>query len=175
MQHKVPEHLRLRRGREDGAERLAILRVVARRRGHAPKMAMAEWQLEGAGGHRATFSAQRSASGAGDWIFACPQCGRPPATLVVCRHDHCACESCSHRCSVCAQDFCAEHGIAQCRVDGEPACAEHVHACPDVAGAAAFAHVIAALMSRVGRVLRGDAISTHPYLLHVRWYRARVW
>ena len=77
----------------------------------------AEWQLEGAGGHRATFSAQRSASGAGDWIFACPHCGRPPATLVVCKHDHCACESCSHRCSVCAQDFCAEHGIAQCRVD----------------------------------------------------------
>ena len=89
----------------------------------------AEWQLEGAGGHRATFSAQRSASGAGDWIFACPQCGGPPATLVVCKHDHCACESCSHRCSVCAQDFCAEHGIAQCRVDGAPACAEHVRAC----------------------------------------------
>src|SRR4029077_17158144 len=34
----------------------------------------AEWEVE-SGGHRATFSAQRSAAGAGDWIFACPQCG----------------------------------------------------------------------------------------------------
>jgi hypothetical protein len=90
----------------------------------------AEWQLEGAGGHRASFSAQRSASGAGDWILACPHCGTPPTTLVVCKHDHCGCEACSFRCSVCATDFCAEHGIAQCRVDGAPACAEHVRTCP---------------------------------------------
>ena len=92
----------------------------------------AEWQLEGVsgGGHRATFSAQRSAAGAGDWIFACPQCGNPPETLVVCKQDHCACTACSYRCSVCAADFCVEHGMAQCRVDGEPACAEHVRACP---------------------------------------------
>jgi hypothetical protein len=90
----------------------------------------AEWQLEGAGGHRATFSAQRASSGAGDWILACPQCGTPPTTLVVCNRDHCGCEACSYRCSVCATDFCAEHGIAQCRVDGAPACAEHVRACP---------------------------------------------
>src|SRR5689334_23795019 len=62
----------------------------------------AEWQVEsgGGGGHRATFSAQRSAAGAGDWIFACPQCGTPPETLVVCKHDHCACTACSYRCSV---------------------------------------------------------------------------
>ena len=90
----------------------------------------AEWQLEGAGGHRAKFSAQRSAAGAGNWIFACPQCGTPPETLVVCKHDHCACTACSYRCSVCAADFCVEHGIAQCRVDGEPACSEHVRSCP---------------------------------------------
>ena len=89
-----------------------------------------EWQLEGTGKHRATLSAQRSAAGAGDWIFACPQCGTPPETLVVCTHDHCACTACSYRCSVCAADFCVEHGIAQCRVDGEPACAEHVRSCP---------------------------------------------
>jgi len=89
----------------------------------------AEWQVE-SGGHTATFSAQRSAAGAGDWIFACPQCGTPPEMLVVCKHDHCACTACSHRCSVCAADFCVEHGIAQCRVDGEPACAEHVRSCP---------------------------------------------
>jgi hypothetical protein len=89
----------------------------------------AEWEVE-SGGHRATFSAQRSAAGASDWIFACPQCGTPPETLVVCKHDHCACTACSYRCSVCAADFCVEHGIAQCRVDGEPACAEHVRSCP---------------------------------------------
>jgi hypothetical protein len=89
----------------------------------------AEWQLESRG-HHATFSAQRSAAGAGDWIYACPHCGAPPETLVVCKHDHGACTACSHRCSVCAADFCAEHGVAQCRVDGEPACAEHARSCP---------------------------------------------
>ena len=92
-----------------------------------------EWRLESARGRRATFSAQRSlsstATGEG-WMMACPHCGAPPATLVVCRHDHCSCEACSHRCSVCAEDFCAEHGIVQCRVDGQPACDEHVRVCP---------------------------------------------
>src|SRR5207247_3732294 len=34
----------------------------------------AGWQLGGARRHRAAFSAQRAASGAGAWIFACPQC-----------------------------------------------------------------------------------------------------
>src|SRR3989441_3974577 len=62
--------------------------------------------------------------------MACPHCGRPPTTLAICRHDHCACEACAHRCSVCAEDFCADHGIAQCRVDGQPACDEHVRVCP---------------------------------------------
>ncbi|HVH68346.1 MAG TPA: hypothetical protein VM716_10795 [Gemmatimonadales bacterium] len=97
----------------------------------------AEWRLESTQGRRATFSAQRSfgSTGAGGWIMACPHCGRPPATLVVCRHEagqggHCACEACSYRCSVCAEGFCTDHGIAQCRVDGQPACDEHMRACP---------------------------------------------
>ncbi len=94
----------------------------------------AEWQLEAAPPRkrRATFSAQRplGSAGAAPWIMACPHCGRPPAILVICRHDHCACEACSHRCSVCAEDFCADHGIAQCRVDAQPACDEHVRVCP---------------------------------------------
>jgi len=90
----------------------------------------AEWQLESDRGRRATFSAQRSLTGAAAWIMACPHCGRPPTTLAICRHDHCACEACAHRCSVCAEDFCADHGIAQCRVDGQPACDEHVRVCP---------------------------------------------
>jgi len=92
----------------------------------------AEWRLESARGRRATFSAQRAlgSTGAAAWIMACPHCGRPPAALVVCRHDHCSCDACSYRCSVCAEDFCTDHGIAQCRVDSQPACEEHVHVCP---------------------------------------------
>jgi hypothetical protein len=94
----------------------------------------AEWQLESAPPRtrRATFSAQRplGSTGAAPWIMACPHCGRPPAMLVICRHDHGACDACAHRCSVCAEDFCADHGIAQCRVDAQPACDEHVRVCP---------------------------------------------
>jgi len=93
-------------------------------------MQRAEWQLESARGRRGTFSAQRSLSGAAAWAMTCPHCGRPPAALVVCRHDHCGCDACSHRCSVCAEDFCAEHGLAECRVDGQPACDEHARVCP---------------------------------------------
>ncbi len=89
----------------------------------------AEWQLESARGHRATFAAQRSLSGSAAWIFTCPQCGHPPAALVVCRKDHCACDTCAHRCSVCAEDFCEAHGILECRVDGQPVCEDHVRTC----------------------------------------------
>ena len=93
-------------------------------------MQRAEWRLESAQGRHATFSARRSLSGGSAWVLACPHCGRPPATLVICRHDHCGCESCTSRCSVCAEGFCAEHGIAHCRVDEQPACDEHVRVCP---------------------------------------------
>jgi hypothetical protein len=93
-------------------------------------MQRAEWQLESAHGHHATFSAQRSLTGAAGWIVSCPHCGRAPTSLVICRHDHCGCEACSSRCSVCAEDFCADHGIAHCRVDEQPACDEHVRVCP---------------------------------------------
>ena len=97
-------------------------------------MQRAEWQLESEGkgeaAHRATFAAQRSLSGTAGWSLACPHCGRPPSALVVCRHDHCGCEACSHRCSVCGEDFCTDHGIVECRVDGQPACDAHVQVCP---------------------------------------------
>ncbi len=95
-------------------------------------MQRAEWQLASAPPRRrhATFTAQRSLSGTAAWIMACPHCGVPPATLVICRHDHCACDACSHRCSVCAEDFCADHGVLECRVDGQPMCDEHVRLCP---------------------------------------------
>ncbi len=92
-------------------------------------MQRAEWRLESGKGRRATFAARRSLSGVSGWSLACPQCGRPPAALVICRHDHCGCEACSHRCSVCGEDFCVDHGAAECRVDGLPACDEHVQVC----------------------------------------------
>src|SRR5439155_1674173 len=60
---------------------------------------------------------------------SCPRCGRPPASLVICRHDHCGCGACSSRCSVCEEDFCADHGIARCRVDEQPACEGHARVC----------------------------------------------
>lgn len=93
-------------------------------------MQRAEWQLASTRGRRVTFSAQRPLSGAAAWILTCPHCGRPPAALVVCRHGHCGCEACSSRCSVCAEGFCEEHGLAECRVDAQPACEEHVRVCP---------------------------------------------
>src|SRR5207245_1203877 len=86
-------------------------------------MQRAEWQLESARGRTATFSAQRPLSGAAAWSMTCPHCGRPPATLVICRHDHCGCEACSSRCLVCEEDFCADHGITRCRVDEQTQCA----------------------------------------------------
>src|SRR5213082_783555 len=92
-------------------------------------MQRAEWRLESGKGRRTTFAARRSLSDVSGWSLACPQCGRPPATLVICRHDHCGCEACSHRCSVCGEDFCVDHGTAECRVDGLPACDEHVQVC----------------------------------------------
>src|SRR6185503_10514576 len=95
-------------------------------------MQHAEWQVASTRGRAATFTAQRpvGSSGAAGWIMACPHCGRLPPALVVCRHDHGACDACASRCSVCAEDFCADHGIAECRVDGQPACDEHVLVCP---------------------------------------------
>ena len=87
-----------------------------------------EWRLESNRGRKASFTTQRSLGG--DWSIACPHCGRPPALLVICRQEHGACDACSQRCSVCDEDFCGEHGVAQCRVDARPVCDEHVRVCP---------------------------------------------
>ena len=92
-------------------------------------MQHAEWRVKSSHGRGATFSAQRALSGEAAWSIACPRCGRAPKALVICRQEHGACDVCASRCSVCAEDFCAEHGIAECRVDGQPACSEHVHVC----------------------------------------------
>ena len=108
-------------------------------------MQRVEWEIRSARGVRARFAAQRPIAGAAAWILACPQCGRSlaplgtgsPAELVVCVHEegedqlgHCACDTCATRCSVCASDFCADHGIAHCRVDEQPACEQHARMCP---------------------------------------------
>jgi hypothetical protein len=99
-------------------------------------MQRVEWEIRSKRGVRARFAAQRPIAGSAAWILACPQCGRPPAELVVCVHEegedqsgHCACETCATRCSVCASDFCADHGIAHCRVDEQPACEQHARMC----------------------------------------------
>ena len=91
-----------------------------------------EWELRSAHGRRAQLAAQRPLAGTAAWTVACPHCGRVPTELVVCRHEegHCACDACSTRCSVCAEDFCADHGIARCRLDEQPACEEHARVCP---------------------------------------------
>jgi hypothetical protein len=90
-----------------------------------------EWELKSAQGRKALFAGQRPFAGAAAWTLACPRCARPPAELVMCRHEeaHCVCDACALRCSVCAEDFCADHGIAMCRVDEQPACAEHARVC----------------------------------------------
>jgi hypothetical protein len=90
-----------------------------------------EWELRSTHGRRAQLAAQRPLVGAAAWVVACPHCGRAPTELVVCKHEggHCACDACSLRCSVCAEDFCADHGIANCRVDDQPACEEHARVC----------------------------------------------
>src|SRR5881396_563777 len=91
----------------------------------------AEWELRSTHGRRAQLAAQRPLAGSAAWVVACPHCGRAPTELVVCKHEggHCACDACSLRCPVCAEDFCADHGIANCRVDNQPACEEHARVC----------------------------------------------
>ena len=103
-------------------------------------MQRTEWEIQSASGVRARFAAQRPIAGSAAWILACPKCGHPPAELVVCVHadltpspprkeGHCACDACSKRCSVCESDFCADHGMAACRVDEQPACEQHARVC----------------------------------------------
>ncbi|HEV8303320.1 MAG TPA: hypothetical protein VGQ25_00040 [Gemmatimonadales bacterium] len=99
-----------------------------------------EWELRSTRGRKARLAAQRPLAGAAAWTIACPHCGKPPATLVVCKHEHGACNACSMRCSVCAEDFCVDHGIALCRVDEQPACEEHARVCPSCRMAHCSAH-----------------------------------
>jgi len=124
-------------------------------------MQRVEWEIRSTRGVRARFAAQRPIAGSATWILACPTCGRPPAELVVCVHEegedqrgHCACESCATRCSVCASDFCADHGIANCRVDEQPACEQHARLCPSCRMAHCTAHE--------GVCADGEGVGEHP-------------
>jgi hypothetical protein len=121
-------------------------------------MQRVEWEIQSKGGVRARFAAQRPVAGAATWILACPKCGQPPKELVVCVHEvltprpplrsgegeskqgHCACDACSKTCTVCSADFCADHGIASCRVDEQPACEQHARVCPSCRMAHCSAH-----------------------------------
>jgi hypothetical protein len=68
-------------------------------------------------------------SGTGDWELSCPACACQPSALLVCREDHVACVACGRTCSVCGDQFCKEHGIAECHVDRAPSCSEHSRTC----------------------------------------------
>ncbi|HKA58410.1 MAG TPA: hypothetical protein VKD28_07330, partial [Gemmatimonadales bacterium] len=97
-------------------------------------MQRVEWDIQSTGGVRVRFAAQRPFAGSAAWILSCPKCGKPPAELVVCVHEedkggHCGCDACSKTCAVCSADFCADHGIASCRVDEKPACEQHARVC----------------------------------------------
>jgi hypothetical protein len=118
-------------------------------------MQRVEWEIRSKGGVRARFAAQRPIAGSAAWILACPNCGRAPKELVVCvltprpplrsgegerKEGHCVCDACAARCSVCAGDFCSDHGIAACRVDDQPACEQHARVCSSCRMAHCTAH-----------------------------------
>lgn len=90
----------------------------------------ATWMLETVSGRRAAFTAQRPLAGASVWYFGCDTCGTPsPGGLHVCRNEHVACDACAATCAVCGEDFCRQHGIPGCHVDGKPTCGEHARTC----------------------------------------------
>ena len=90
----------------------------------------AQWELVSRHGIRAPLLAQRWLNGSGDWTLACPQCNATTIRwLSVCKSGHVSCDTCALTCGVCNDDFCWDHGIAACHVDGHPTCAEHARMC----------------------------------------------
>ncbi len=90
----------------------------------------AQWELVSRRGVRAPLLAQRWLNGSGDWTLACPECGASSIRwLSVCKSGHVACDTCALTCGVCDEDFCWDHGISACHVDGHPTCAEHARTC----------------------------------------------
>lgn len=90
----------------------------------------AEWTIETLMDRSGRFVGQRALSGRGAWTMTCPTCAVSKVeTLVVCKHNHIACGTCSLSCSVCSEQFCRDHGLAACHIDTAPACAEHSRNC----------------------------------------------
>jgi hypothetical protein len=90
----------------------------------------AQWELVNRRGVRAPLVAQRWLNGSGDWTLACPECKSSSIRwLSVCKSGHVACDSCALTCGVCNEDFCWDHGIGACHVDGHPTCTEHARTC----------------------------------------------
>ena len=90
----------------------------------------AQWELVSRHGARAPLLSQRWLNGSGDWTLACPQCNATTIRwLSVCKSGHVSCDTCALTCGVCDDDFCWDHGIAACHVDGHPTCAEHARTC----------------------------------------------
>ena len=90
----------------------------------------AQWELVNRRGVRAVLIAQRWLNGSGDWTLACPECNSSSIRwLSVCKEGHVACDRCALTCGVCDEDFCWDHGIAACHVDGHPTCTEHARMC----------------------------------------------
>ncbi|HKE92021.1 MAG TPA: hypothetical protein VKB45_16930 [Gemmatimonadales bacterium] len=88
-----------------------------------------DWALVTQTGRRATFTAERTLVGSGDWQVACPHCGAIPKELLIDRHNHVACGACGKTCRVCGDAFGEGDGIAACHVDEEPACEAHARTC----------------------------------------------
>ena len=90
----------------------------------------AHWELIGNQDARATLIAERWLNGAGNWSVACPSCGATTlASLSLCRSGHVACDNCASACGACGEEFCREHGIAACHVDGRPTCDADARTC----------------------------------------------
>lgn len=90
----------------------------------------AQWELTGKRGLRAPLVAERWLNGSGDWTLACPQCGASnPRSLSLCKSGHVACDACALSCGACEDQFCRDHGVTACHVDGRPTCEEHARTC----------------------------------------------
>jgi hypothetical protein len=108
----------------------------------------AEWTLSTPRGRQGTVAARRALSGKGDWQLSCPTCASTPSALLVCREGHVACAVCGRNCSVCGEEFCKDHGLAECHVDRAPACGEHARTCSSCRRSHCSAHE--------GRCAEGD-------------------
>ena len=123
------EHAR-RRGEEERRHQVRAIVHPVQITECALLVQRAQWELISRHGIRAPLLAQRWLNGTGDWTLACPQCSSTTIRwLSVCKSGHVACDTCALTCGVCSEDFCWDHGITACHVDGHPTCTEHARTC----------------------------------------------